>query len=111
MKAPVIKYFLVLLLICKLGSADSSALYSNERNSTSRVSERIFFGGSFGLQLGTITNIQLSPVIGMWLLRPLSIAAGPTWQYYKDPLGKTSIYGGRSFMRLMFVRDISQFIP
>ena len=75
------------------------------------LSERMFFGGSFGLQFGTITNIEISPVAGLWLLPRLAIAAGPSWQYYKDPVGKTSIYGGRGYLRFMIIRDFNQFIP
>ncbi len=73
--------------------------------------ERIFFGGSFGLQFGTITNLELSPVVGIWLLPRLAVAAGPNWQYYKDPIGKTNIYGGRSYLRFMFIQDFNQVIP
>jgi len=83
----------------------------NERESRPPLSERLFFGGSFGLQFGTITNIELSPVAGVWVLPRLAVAAGPSWQYYKDPIGKTSIYGGRGYLRLILIRDFNQFIP
>ncbi len=75
------------------------------------VSERLFFGGSFGLQLGTITNIEVSPLVGIWLLPRVAVGAGPSFQYYKDPYGRTSIYGGRAMMQLTLVQDLNNVIP
>jgi hypothetical protein len=83
----------------------------NKGESRPPLSERLFFGGSFGLQFGTITNIELSPVAGAWILPRVALAAGPSWQYYKDPIGKTSIYGGRGYLRLILIRDFNRFIP
>jgi len=73
----------------------SQALFSQDVvNETPPLSERIFLGGSFGLQFGTVTNIQVAPVLGVWLLPRLNVAAGPSFQYYKDSFGNTLIYGG-----------------
>lgn len=73
--------------------------------------ERIFFGGSFGLQFGTFTDIQASPVIGLWVLPRIGVAAGPNFRYYKDPLDRTVIYGGRTYIQYAFLRDIGSIIP
>jgi len=75
------------------------------------VSERLFFGGAFGLQVGTVTNIEVSPVIGLWVLPRVAIAGGPTYQYYKDPYGKTSIYGGDVYTQLTLIQDFNNVIP
>ncbi|MFO7755816.1 MAG: hypothetical protein R6V34_07530 [Bacteroidales bacterium] len=85
--------------------------YEAQKEANPPIRERIFYGGSFGLQFGTIANIEVSPVVGIWLLPRLAVAAGPKYRYYKDPLGKTDIYGARSFARFMFIQDLSQFIP
>ncbi len=105
------KKVLPLILVLGLSCLTSSGQYARQDNGRPPLGERVFFGGSFGLQFGTITNIELSPVAGIWLLPRLAVAAGPSWQYYKDPLGKTSIYGGRSFLRFMFIQDLNQIIP
>ncbi len=73
--------------------------------------ERLFFGGNFGLQFGTITDIQFSPVIGLWLLPRLAVAAGPNFRYYKDPYDRTTIYGGRSYIQFNFIQDLNNLIP
>lgn len=75
------------------------------------LSERLFFGGSFGLQFGTITNIEASPVMGIWVLPRIAVAAGPSFQYYKDPYDHTAIYGGRAYLQLMLIQDISNILP
>lgn len=106
---------LIFLIILAANLACLPAGGQDRRNDTRKsrppLSERIFFGGSFGLQFGTITNIELSPVAGVWVMPRLALAAGPNWQYYKDPVGKTSIYGGRGYLRYMLIRDFNQFIP
>lgn len=105
------KFITTVFLIISLSALSSYGQYTASEDERPPLRERIFFGGSFGLQLGTVTNIEVSPITGIWLLPRLSAAAGPTYQYYKDPFEQTNIYGGRSFMRFMFIRDIGQFIP
>jgi hypothetical protein len=73
--------------------------------------DRLFFGGNFGLQFGTITDIQISPVVGFWVLPRLAVAAGPDYRYYRDRYDKTNIYGGKSYMQFVVFQDISSFIP
>jgi len=73
--------------------------------------ERIFFGGNFGLQLGTITNINLSPIVGLWVLPRLAVAAGPYYTFYKDPQGRTDIYGGKAYIQFVVFQDLNKFIP
>lgn len=75
------------------------------------LKERIFYGGNFGLQFGTITDIQFSPLIGLWVLPRIGVAAGPNYRYYKDPFGRTSIYGGRSYIQYLFLNDLNSIIP
>jgi hypothetical protein len=73
--------------------------------------ERLFFGGSFGLQFGTITNIEISPLVGLWVLPRFAIAAGPKYQFYRDQYDRTEIYGGRTYMQFVVFQDLNTFIP
>jgi hypothetical protein len=75
------------------------------------LSERLFFGGSFALQLGTVTNIEISPVIGYWVLPRVALAAGPSYRYYKYYSSRTSIYGGRTYIQYVVFRDLDKLIP
>ena len=74
------------------------------------IKERLFYGGSFGLSFGSVTDIQISPVIGFWVLPRIAVAAGPTYRYYKDPVDKTALYGGRAYMQLVVIQDLSSLL-
>lgn len=73
--------------------------------------ERLFYGGSFGLQFGTLTDIQVSPVIGLWILPRMAIALGPDYRYYKYREDKTHIYGGKAYAEFIILRNINSVIP
>lgn len=74
--------------------------------------ERLFFGGHFGLMFGTITNIELSPIVGYRFTPRLSLALGPKYQYYKEGIFfNTHIYGGRAFARYMLIKDLNNLVP
>jgi hypothetical protein len=78
---------------------------------TPPVKERLFYGGSFGLMFGTITDIQVSPVIGFWVLPRVAVAVGPTYRYYKDQIDRTAIYGGKGYLQFVIIQDINSIIP
>jgi hypothetical protein len=73
--------------------------------------ERLFFGGNFGLQLGTITDIQISPVIGLWLLPRLNVAVGPNYRFVKYRTERTNIYGGKGYIQFVVIKDLNSFLP
>jgi len=75
------------------------------------VRQRLFFGGSFGLQFGTVTNIEVSPLVGIWLLPRVAVGAGPSFQFYDDPYGSTTIYGGRVMFQFNIIQDLNNLIP
>jgi hypothetical protein len=85
--------------------------FEEKKSDNPPVKERLFFGGSTGLVFGTITDIQLSPVVGFWVLPRIAVAAGPTFRYYKDQLDKTTIYGGRAYTELVVIQDLNKFLP
>jgi hypothetical protein len=64
--------------------------------------DRVRLGGSFGLGLGSITNIDVSPMAGLQLTEKMTIGAGITYQYIRYNLygikTSTSTYGARAFM-------------
>jgi len=90
----------------------SAGLYSQTaENQKPPLSQRLFFGGSFGLQFGSVTNIELTPVAGVWLLPRLNVAAGPSFRYYKDRFDETLIYGGRTYTQIFIIQDFNNIIP
>lgn len=67
-------------------------------------SDRLFYGGNFGLMFGTVTYIELSPLIGYRITDRLSAGPGISYIYMQDNRYdlSTSIYGGRLFARYNF---------
>lgn len=61
--------------------------------------ERFRAGGSFGLAFGTVTNVNLSPMVGYELTEKLLGGVGATVMWYKSNyFGFNSVYyGGRAF--------------
>ncbi len=72
--------------------------------------DRLFFGGNFGLQMGTITNIEVSPLAGYYVTTRFAPGIGLRYQYYRDSYGietfSTHIYGGSIFARYDIIRDL-----
>jgi len=104
----------VLIVIMFLAVAASAAgQYAETGKSEERppLKQRFFFGGSFGLQFGTVTNIEVAPLAGIWLLPRVAVGAGPSFLFYKDPFGRTSIYGGRAMLQLTMIQDLNNLIP
>lgn len=74
---------------------------------------RLFFGGGFGLQFGSITLIELSPLVGYKVTPKLGIGVSPTYKYYhyNDYYGpnidlSTNVYGGSIFARYSIFQSV-----
>ncbi len=91
MKHYLITLFFLFSLLNSFGQAEQEKI------------NKQYAGGSFGIQIGTITNIDLAPHYGYFLTKNLSIGIGGTYQYFKDtryiPEYQLHIYGGRAFAR------------
>jgi hypothetical protein len=80
-------------------------------NGAPALKERLFYGGSLGLQFGGLTDIQFSPVIGLWVLPRLAVALGPVYRFYKDHYGRTDIIGGSTYTQIVIIQDLNNLIP
>ena len=110
-----------ILLICILVSTSFSTISAqktgedifpyDQKEQAPPAKERLFYGGSFGLMFGSVTDIQVSPVVGFWVLPRIAVAIGPTYRYYKDQLDKTSVYGGKGYMQFVVIQDLSKIFP
>ena len=106
-----------LLIFLSFSAADGQAVKSDQfpydqksTDDTPPVKDRLFYGGSFGLMFGTITDIQVSPVIGFWVLPRVAVAAGPTYRYYKDQIDRTALYGGRAYVQFVVIQDLGSLL-
>jgi hypothetical protein len=71
-----------------------------------RIIDRMFTGGNLGAQFGTVTFIEVSPLVGYRFTDKISAGIGATYQYYhyNDKVYdlETNVYGGRIFGRYLF---------
>lgn len=82
----------------------------NDREEAPPFRERLFFGGNLGLLFGSITDIQVAPVIGYWVLPRVAVAVGPDYRYYRDQNVATSLYGGKAYLQLVVIQDLNSII-
>jgi hypothetical protein len=71
-----------------------------------RFIDKLFTGGNLGVQFGTVTFVDVSPLVGYRITDKISAGIGATYQYYhyKDKFYdfETNVYGGRVFGRYLF---------
>lgn len=78
---------------------------------TSKILDRMDFGGYLGAQFGDVTYIEVSPLASYRVTRNFHAGLGLTYQYYKvnysgAPDYSTSSYGGSIFARYFIWRDL-----
>jgi hypothetical protein len=98
-------------IIAQETDEDRFPYVQKQESDTPPINQRLFFGGSVGLVFGTITDIQLSPVVGFWVLPRLAVAVGPSYRYYKDQYDKTAIYGAKAYVEFTVIQDITKVLP
>jgi hypothetical protein len=59
--------------------------------------DRMFWGGSFGLQFGTFTNVSLLPVLGYRATETFWLGVGGVYHYRSFRGSSLHNYGGRAF--------------
>lgn len=73
------------------------------QNFANDYGEKLYIGGSFGLQFGSITNLSVDPHFGHYIFPKLSLGVGFKYQYYREKHSfleyTINIYGGRLFAR------------
>lgn len=76
----------------------------------SKFKDNLFLGGNFGLQFGTITFVDISPLAGYQVFKNAFLGLGVTYQYLDwQTMGgryETHTYGGRIFARYIIWKGI-----
>ncbi len=102
--------FLVLLMHFSISNAQET-IYNNPNYQPKRpLRERLFTGGSLGLQFGSVTYVDVSPILGYRFTDKLSAGVGATYIYVKDkryiPTYTSSSYGGRLFGQYRIIESV-----
>ena len=97
-----------IVFICLLFFTISSSITAQENSGS--WTDRIFTGGNLGLQFGTTTVIDVSPLIGYRITDKLGAGITATYKYYRfrTNIGDytTSIYGGGLFGRYLITENL-----
>lgn len=100
-------------LFCSNGMAQKASPYT-------KFSDRIFYGGSLGLAVGHVTQIDIMPVTGIWIFPQWSVGVGGRYSYYSHSgyvIGattrpsRTHIWGGSVFTQILPIPDFSEVLP
>jgi len=99
--------FLLVLLTTKYASCQN---YGKGNSDKPSFISHLYFGGGFGLQFGSVTLIEVSPLVGYKITPKFSVGVSPTYKFYKynDVYGKqtTHVFGGSLFSRYMIWENI-----
>jgi hypothetical protein len=94
--------FLLLTLFGLFYSVQAFSQREIDEEMSPPLRDRLYYGGNFGMSFGTITFIDVSPLVGAMITNKFSGGAGATYQYFNDTRfvgGESSLYGGRVFGR------------
>ena len=78
-------------------------------------SEKIFYGGSLGLTFGSITQVDIVPLAGLWVLPQWSVGVGGRYTYLSrrslnsgERVLRTHIWGVSGFTQILPIADLSE---
>ncbi len=105
----LLSLFFVILCSAKLFAQDE---YNTSREK-SDFKSKLFFGGGFGLQFGSVTLVEISPLVGYSVTPKFGIGVSPTYKFYKinDYYGPandmtTNVFGGSIFARYSIFTNV-----
>lgn len=110
---------LIVLMFIMLGSVGGKAQESTVKT-PAKFSDRLFWGGSLGLTIGDITQVDVIPVGGIWVIPQWSVGVSGRYSYYRQKRyfwGEAAsayhshIWGGSVFTQLLPVPDFSEILP
>jgi hypothetical protein len=98
--------FVILLMIPNIVKAQDT----ENTNMKGDFRSKLFFGGGFGLQFGSVTLVEISPLAGYKITPKLSAGISPTYKYYKYNAYygnvKTNVFGGSIFARYSIFENV-----
>ena len=97
---PLLFTIFTLLLISKENFAQ---FIPKEKPQEVASMSRFYWESSFGLQIGGITNVEISPALGYTLVKNFSAGVGISYIFYQNnyyvPAYRTNIFGGSTYLR------------
>jgi hypothetical protein len=85
-----------------------------------KFSDKFFYGGALGLTVGSVTQVDIIPVAGIWVIPQWSIGVGGRYSYYSQKaffVGsptqtyRSHMWGGSVFTQILPIPDLSEITP
>ena len=104
---------LALLFVCAVVHAQDTAYVQEPKKAKEPFpwKDRLYFGGAIGLNFGTVTAVQLDPIVGLSLdaKHKFSVGFGPSYYYYKyNDVPHSTGYSGYGYRLFSRYRVIEQ---
>ncbi len=124
-----IRAFIFLLIFLSFGlnafAQDNDDKENDKEEDKEKFTDNLFFGGSFWASFGTITRIEIAPVVGYHISPRFEAGIGGKYMYYKttsfanSTIGDVSddfnisahIFGGSVFGRFVLIKELNQYLP
>lgn len=109
---------LIAILFLSFFNPGMGSAQTNLEQNKPRFTDRLVYGGGFGLQFGTLTLIDLSPVVGYRVTERLETGIGLSYKYYKFKDYwydyntnrsydlKSNIFGGSVYLRYHVLKNV-----
>jgi hypothetical protein len=108
-----IRFSITCLVIVLLSQPVAAQMEDGNLHKQSSFKSHLYFGGGFGLQFGTLTLIEVSPLAGYKVTSKFSVGLSPTYKYYHynnyyGPASDltTNVFGGSIFARYSIFENI-----
>lgn len=101
-----IKITKILVLFFFLAYASFSFAQEDKAKVKNDFWQKVYVGGNLGLQFGTITFVDVSPLAGYKVTKDLSLGVGLTYLYYQYYSSSFNVYGGRFFGKYNITESI-----
>ncbi len=99
-----------LLILLSIFSFQINAQYFEKPKDKPTFKDRIFFGGGLGLQFGSVTLVDVSPIVGYKVTERFHAGLGFSYSYYKyndySPSIDFSAYSGSVFARYFLTESL-----
>lgn len=105
----------IIILFLTLTSFTS---FSQQESDKKKFSDKLFFGGTLGLTFGDVTQIDVVPLAGIWVVPQWSVGVGGRYTYFSrrsiyqgERVLRTHMWGASGFTQILPIPDFSKILP
>jgi hypothetical protein len=93
-------------------------LNSSERDK--KFTDKLFYGGAIGLSIGDVSQVDIVPIAGIWIIPQWSLGVGGRYSYYShrgyfiggpSQTYRSHIWGTSAFTQVLPIPDLSEVTP